>query len=406
MEELEYVCKLVFDMYKIPIFFIDHKGNLVYELSHNFQHNPLYSSKEEIFSQLFWEDKPYHFPVLRETSGIENFISINLRSFDQFYGNIIVGPVLYSMLSEVSIKGIINDLHIKINYDEMVQYYHSLPILSNLNFLNMSMVLYYMIYQQKLDMVDIIQKSVLLEKGKFEMEQPDRHISERRQNILTHINPLVEKKLFECIKEGKKDDLIKNLWAIPESGEVGVLSKTSHLRSQKNSVIAAITLATRSAIDGGLFPEIAYTLSDLFIQNLEEINESKAIIPFLENALMEFTERVKNGKIQKYSKPINECQNYIFTHLYEDITLSHLAEIAAMNQSYLSVLFKKEVGISPSKYIQRAKVDEAKSLMSYTRYSLSEIATLLNFHDQSHFTKVFKKYAGVSPIQFKSGWVK
>ncbi|ENQ3106725.1 YSIRK-targeted surface antigen transcriptional regulator [Bacillus sp. 491mf] len=402
LEDLNYICKLIFDMHKIPIFFIDNKGDLVFELSRNFQHNPLYSSKEEVFRQLFREENFYRFPVLRETSCLENFFSIHLRSDDQFIGNIIVGPVLYSRLSEVSIKGIINDLHLKINKDEMVRYYHSLPIVSNLNFLNVSMVLYYMLYQQKLDMVDILQKNILLENEKFEIEQPAIHISEQRQNLLTHIDPLAEKKIFACIKEGKKDDLIKNLRGLSEAGNLGVLSKTSHLRSQKNSAIAAITLATRAAVDGGLFPEIAYTLSDLLIQNLEEIKENKAITPFLENALLDFSERVKNGKMQKYSRPISACQNYIFTHLYEDITLSHLAKIAALNPSYLSVLFKKEVGISPSEYIQRAKIDEAKSLITYTKHSLSEISTLLNFHDQSHFTKVFKKYTGVSPKQFRN----
>jgi YesN/AraC family two-component response regulator len=260
-----------------------------------------------------------------------------------------------------------------------------------------------MLYQQKLDIADILQKNILLKKDDFEIEQPAIHISEQRQSTLTHIDPLVERKIFECIKEGKKDDLIKNLKKLPESGDLGVLSKTSHLRSQKNSAIAAITLATRSAIDGGLFPEIAYTLSDLLIQKLEEIKKSEAISPFLENALLEFSERVKNGKMQKHLKPINICQNYIFTHLYEDITLSHLAEIVALNPSYLSSLFKKEVGISLGEYIQRAKIDESKSLMTYTKHSISEISTLLNFHDQSYFTKVFKKHTGISPKQFKNG---
>lgn len=118
---------------------------------------------------------------------------------------------------------------------------------------------------------------MLIKKAEFEIEQPDVHISEQRQSTLTHIDPLAERKIFECIKQGKKEELIKNLRRLPESGELGVLSKTSHLRSQKNSAIAAITLATRSAIEGGVFPEIAYTISDLFIQKLEEIHKNEAI---------------------------------------------------------------------------------------------------------------------------------
>lgn len=402
LEDLYYICKLVFDIHKTPIFFIDNKEGLAFEIAPNFQHNPLYSSKEALLNQVFRESPSFTFPVLEETAFLENFFLINLRLNDQLSGKIIVGPVLYARLSETSIKGIVNDLQLKIDKEEMIRYYQSLPVLSNLQFLNISMVLHYMLYQQKLDIADIVQKNILLKKDDFEIEQPDIHISEQRQSTLTHIDPLAEKKIFECIKEGKKDDLIKNLRRLPESGELGVLSKTSHLRSQKNSAIAAITLATRSAIDGGLFPEIAYTLSDLYIQKLEEIKNSEAISPFLENALLEFSERVKNGKMQKHSKPINICQNYIFTHLYEDITLSHLAEIVALNPSYLSSLFKKEMGISLGEYIQRAKIDESKSLMAYTKHSISEISTLLNFHDQSHFTKVFKKHTGVSPKQFKN----
>ncbi|PGB05242.1 helix-turn-helix domain-containing protein, partial [Bacillus toyonensis] len=331
------------------------------------------------------------------------FFAIHLRLNDQISGNIIVGPVLYSRLSETSINGIVNDLQLKINKEEMIRYYRSLPVLNNMSFLNVSLVLYYMLYQKQLDIADILQKNMLIKKAEFEIEQPDVHISEQRQSTLTHIDPLAERKIFECIKQGKKEELIKNLRRLPESGELGVLSKTSHLRSQKNSAIAAITLATRSAIEGGVFPEIAYTISDLFIQKLEEIHKNEAIPPFLENALLEFAERVKNSTVQQHSKHINVCQNYIFTHLYGDITLNILAEIVTLNPSYLSSLFKKEVGISLNEYIQRAKVDESKKLMTYTRHSISEISTVLNFHDQSHFTKVFKKHTGISPKQFKNG---
>ncbi|MFJ7762758.1 helix-turn-helix domain-containing protein [Bacillus toyonensis] len=401
-EDLYYICKLVFDLHKTPIYFLTNKGDLVFEISSNILHNPMYSSKEAILNELYKEQPPYTFPSLVETAFLENFFAIHLRLNDQISGNIIVGPVLYSRLSETSINGIVNDLQLKINKEEIIRYYRSLPVLNNMSFLNVSLVLYYMLYQKQLDIADILQKNMLVKKVEFEIEQPDVHISEQRQSTLTHIDPLAERKIFECIKQGKKEELIKNLRRLPESGELGVLSKTSHLRSQKNSAIAAITLATRSAIEGGVFPEIAYTISDLFIQKLEEIHKNEAIPPFLENALLEFAERVKNSTMQQHSKHINVCQNYIFTHLYGDITLNTL-EIVTLNPSYLSSLFKKEVGISLNEYIQRAKVDESKKLMTYTRHSISEISTLLNFHDQSHFTKVFKKHTGISPKQFKNG---
>lgn len=397
VDKIDYICKLLFNTYKIPISFFDTNGNLVVEQSLKEQPHHLFP-KIDLYRQLITVDEYYPFPIFKTTTNLENYFLIQLPT----EGNILVGPVLYAKLPEDSIKGVIHDLHVKGNMDEMIQYYQALPVLSNLNFINMSMVFYYMLFQQQLDLVELLQKNKQLENEKVEMDQPDVEIAERRQNIKLHQDPMAEKKFFECIREGKTSEVINAMKAFRETGETGVLSKKSHLRSQKNLGIAGITLATRAALDGGLFPEIAYTLSDLYIQNLEEMHDSKGVDQLLESAFLEFSQRVEQSKREQYSTPVYACQNYIFTHLYEEITLNQLAEIAAMTPSYLSALFKKEVGISISAYIHRAKINEAKSLMTYTAHSLTEISSLLNFHDQSYFTKIFKKYAGVTPKQFKS----
>lgn len=160
------------------------------------------------------------------------------------------------------------------------------------------------------------------------------------------------------------------------------------MRNQKNLSIAGITLATRAAIEGGVLPEIAYNLSDLYIQKLEELESNSDITLLTSYAIMELTERVKKGQKHKYSRPINLCHNYIFNHLYESITLASLG---------------KEVGISVVEYIHQLKIEEAKSLLTFTNYSSVEISGLLNFHDQSYFSKVFRKHTGVTPKQYKKG---
>ncbi|WP_257147935.1 helix-turn-helix domain-containing protein [Bacillus thuringiensis] len=55
-----------------------------------------------------------------------------------------------------------------------------------------------------------------------------------------------------------------------------------------------------------------------------------------------------------------------------------------------------------SKYIQREKIEEAKKLLTVTNYTLLEIGTVLNFNNQSYFTKVFKKYTKVTPKQYRN----
>jgi YesN/AraC family two-component response regulator len=97
-----------------------------------------------------------------------------------------------------------------------------------------------------------------------------------------------------------------------------------------------------------------------------------------------------------------ECQQYIFNHIYEDISVAGLAGKMRLNVNYLSQLFKKEAGIPIHSYIMREKVEEAKRLLSASELTLSEIWARLNFYDQSHFTKIFKKQTGATPKQYRA----
>ncbi|MEK4440359.1 AraC family transcriptional regulator [Niallia sp. FSL K6-0077] len=345
-------------------------------------------------------EKQKAIPILKETAFLEKYVSLSIYSNNRFEGNIIVGPVINFRMTDETITSSLRDMDIRVAKEEMLHYYSNLPILSNLKFIKFSMMIYYMIYQKQLNILDIVQTNKEIEKENLNIEPIDNQIIESRQNKNVHTDISLEKKFLNYIKIGKKTGLLESFHAINKQGKKGILSKTSYLRSQKNIAISLITLATRAAVEGGLYQEIAYSLSDSYIIKLEELSNSRAVDQLIENALIDFAERVENSKKYKYSKPINICQTYIFNHLYENITLSELANLTGLNPNYLSNLFKKEVGISIKAFIQKTKIDEAKNLLSYSNYSLTEISTLLNFHDQSYFTRIFKLVTGITPKQY------
>lgn len=161
-------------------------------------------------------------------------------------------------------------------------------------------------------------------------------------------------------------------------------------------------MATRSAIEGGLHPETAYTLSDLYIQKIESTKHAVTLNDLIKNALIDFAERVAHSQQQSYTQVISACQQYIFRHVYDRISLEKLAQQVAMNPSYLSTRFNQEVGVSISTYIQQAKINEAKYLLTFTHYTISKIGSLLCFNDQSYFTKVFKTFEHTTPKQYKN----
>ncbi|WP_019638012.1 helix-turn-helix transcriptional regulator [Paenibacillus fonticola] len=403
-QQLNYICKLMWQSFKIPLFVFNDKREIELEFSANFVLNPLYSSKLSWLNQIYDLKAAQRFPALYRTDYLETIISVPIPSAaDRADSVIMLGPSTDSELSEGMIQSLLSDLQIPSDRQAgLFSYYASLPVLSIINNVYAAMHLHYMLYQEELDPAQIYALSHSLTRQPVSIEAPSLTISENRQNTAMHHDALFEKKTMQAIREGNKAEVVRHWRHLPSSGQVGLLAKTSQLRNKKNLAITVITLATRAAVEGGLQYETALTISDLYIQSVEEIKDSKAVDSFIEEMLADFAERVHQTKRNRYSKPINICLDYIFKHLYDKISLADLAQKAALHPHYLSGLFKKEVGCSLRDYIQQTKIEEARSLLMLTDQPISEISTLLNYHDQSYFSKIFKKFTGITPNEFRN----
>ncbi|MGH0516726.1 AraC family transcriptional regulator [Bacillus cereus] len=393
--DIRYTCHLIYQTFKIPIRFLDKDKNIVYECSSKNMFSPFLVSKEVQLNELFNDNIPQNFPIIISNEYYENFIIIHTRSKGCNDGTFIVGPSICSELLPTQIGGIINDSNLIINKEEVGKYYDSLPIIKNLTLIHVSVLLYYLIYKKKLDVTTVQQKNNL-----FENTDHDLYVSMRQGNSFIHHDFATEKKFFKCIENGDKKEMLKHACAIDQS-TFGILSLTSEVRNRKYFSISMITLACRYAIEGGLPSEIAYSLSDLYIQSLDKLNNLKDINRLLEEVLCAYADYVNEYRTKKYSQTILACQNYITRNLYQEISLKDLADHIHMHPNYLSTLFKKEVGVSLSIYIQQEKIEEAKRLLALTALSLTDIYSLLNFADQSYFTRVFKKHTGYTPKLFR-----
>ncbi|MEH7419385.1 helix-turn-helix domain-containing protein [Neobacillus drentensis] len=405
-DHLEFICNHMNETFKIPFYLFDSKGELIFEFSAGYRPNPLSTSTICDLGQLVKNEDPSEYPLIKSTELLENYLVINLESGNSFQGSLIGGPSIFTDYSVDMLKRMSHDLGLFTDLDLIVFYYQSLPVIKNNDLTRIGIHVHYMIYHQLLDLDFVIQQNQQKEVQEILTENPDIELSLRRQNAKLHHDHLIEKKLLNAITKGNKEELFKCLRLIDEEFEYGVLSKKSQLRNVKNLAITAITLSTRAAMDGGLYPEIAYSLSDMYIQRLEELQDINEVKKLQAKAMEDFADRVHFSNKEHYSKPISICQNYIFNHVYENITLTSLSEIVELTPNYLSSLFKKEIGIALSEYIQKVKIEEAKNLLMLTSHSLSEICALLNFTDQSYFIKVFKKFTGVTPKHYKDNPIK
>jgi AraC-like DNA-binding protein len=401
LEKYKQLCKLISDIHDVSTFFVTPSGEIVHECVGNRILNPLYKNeKQNLFTLLNFEpDKQYNFPIIRKTYFFENYFLISVLRKNEFMGTIIVGPTLPYVLFEQKINGIINDFHVFAQREQVFHYYQQIPVISKNKLTQITVMSYYIINQVLLSSDDVAYENDTLNQMSDNIEPTNLIRSNSIQLEASHHDPLLEQQLLTIIQEGRVEDLRR--FTKLEEETTGVLSKTSHIRSKKNLGIVAISIATRAAINGGLHSEVAFSLSDSYIQRLEDLSTIKDIDDLQMEAIFTLTSKVAEVKEEQYSNTIVKCKNLIYSNRFEKITHEDVANHVQLSPSYLSVLFKKEVGIPVSDYIQKVKVEEAKNLIVYSNTPLSEISSLLNFTDQSYFTKVFKKIEGVTPKQYK-----
>ena len=222
-----------------------------------------------------------------------------------------------------------------------------------------------------------------------------------REYMLSHLPYEREMAFYQSIKMGNIDEARRLFKPLGAEG-MGKLSDDP-LRNLKYHLIITIAFITRYCIEGGMEMEAAYNLSDIYIQQIDKCKTPEDIDLIHRSAVDDYANRmhiiIKN---KLFSKPVVVCVDYIYNHLHYKITLKELAEAAGLSESYLSKLFRREMGITVSQYISQKRVEAAENLLKYSDYSCIEISNYLCFNSESYFIQVFKSYTKMTPKEYRN----
>jgi YesN/AraC family two-component response regulator len=181
----------------------------------------------------------------------------------------------------------------------------------------------------------------------------------------------------------------------------GVLSRDP-IQNLKYHLVVTAALVARFCIHHGLTPEESYRLSDCYIMKADECTTEDGIRKIHQEMLEDYTRRMSVVRTRGvYSKPVVKTIEYISEHLHDRVMLSDAAAQLQLSEAHLSRLFKAETGVSFSDYVNRMKAESAATLLLYSEYSDLDISNLFAFSSQSYFIKVFRKYMGMTPKEYK-----
>lgn len=136
----------------------------------------------------------------------------------------------------------------------------------------------------------------------------------------------------------------------------------------------------------------AYARAD----ELRDVSLSSALMRIL--VALSSAVRAKNGE-----RPLSRSMTYINSKYTEDISVGELAEMEGLSVSRYNVLFRSINGISPIKYIISLRIKHACTLLSSTDLAVNEIGAAVGYEDNHFFSKLFKKYVGISPTAYRNG---
>lgn len=314
-----------------------------------------------------------------------------------------VGPYLYSELTSDDIREKMQFLNIP---DELFlqfqEYYRTLPcIFDKQNFHTLLLRLYASVCAVSIPTARYLDLKSLETPDRF-MEQHTYEVAEDPLLAMQLLEKryLTEDSLLDAVAQGNIEKALSfstNFASIRFSPR-----SMDAMRNTKDYMLVFNTLLRRTAYTAGVHPFYIDAVSSNYarlIEHSRSLDELNSISPFL---IKSYCNLVQKHNMSSYSKPVRHILVTIDASLDADLSLKRFAGELFLNTSYLSALFKKEMGMTLTDYVNKTRITHAQKLLKSTTLSIQDIAIECGIPDIHYFTRVFRKETDCSPREWRN----
>ena len=136
--------------------------------------------------------------------------------------------------------------------------------------------------------------------------------------------------------------------------------------------------------------------------SLEKFHVKALFHQFVYELLQQMQER---GSVPEPPNLVAQAVRYIEEHYAEPISLHSLAALLDCNARQLQRLFHAKLGVGPMEYVMQVRLNQAKSILQQLDVPIAQVSEAVGYTDSYYFSRVFKKYTGMSPSQFKAQYL-
>lgn len=315
--------------------------------------------------------------------------------------DLILGPAFSVPVTDQLVLQFMRETAVPLSFrEQLTELLCSVPRISHSRFIRYLAFLYQCLNHKEVDIQQIFMKEEETDQDRKTRQINKMAVNQEEDNV--HNSYSFERELYHYVKEGNTDKLRKFLESAHPSMQEGEMA-LNPLRNAKNLFIGTVTkVGMLAAIPGGVDVEKTYQLIDDYVRECEQMQSIDDIMHLQYIMIFDFCQRCGETQIPEgISSDVYQCMNYIRNHTYKSISIEDASAAVNRSSSYMMKRFKNELGIHMGAYITRCKLEEAKSLLTYSDKSLAEISYNLCFSSQSHFQNVFKKQYGITPLQYR-----
>ena len=216
----------------------------------------------------------------------------------------------------------------------------------------------------------------------------------------------IRRELQRGIQLGNLDIVNKSgkmIFQILGEDELNILKRVpdNKVRAYKNIILSLNTLYSCEAENGGLSPFQTHLISEKYAIMIEHAENISQLEEIHLNMLDEYADpSIRITKSDNFSI-VEKAEKYLELNFAEDISIEEMAGELHIHPSHLMREFKKEKGITISKYRNQKRINKAKELIISSNLSMTDISLMVGFSNSQYFSTLFKKVEGITPVEFK-----
>jgi ligand-binding sensor protein/AraC-like DNA-binding protein len=142
-------------------------------------------------------------------------------------------------------------------------------------------------------------------------------------------------------------------------------------------------------------------INDQAISQIYQTTSQENISVIVSKAVDAYLEQLEAAAVKPENPNISLMTDYIDKHYPDNLTVEAIADAACLSPGYAGRIFKEQLGLSIMDYVLKVRIDKSKKLLLNPHYQIQAIAEKVGYGDAGYFTKVFRKFEGITPTQFR-----